>query len=66
MNRSLVNVILGGFGNRSSQNNEMKSLIAYGTHTETNIDHVADLMTSSKNIIITPGKMNKNKKQGGI
>lgn len=58
MNRSLISVILGGFGNKSSQNNEIQALIA-GTHTETNIDHVADLMMSSKNIIITPGEMKK-------
>lgn len=56
MNRSLTSVILGGFGNKLGENNE-KAVLIDGTHVETNIDQVADLMINSKDIIITPGKM---------
>lgn len=57
MNRSLTSVILGGFGNKPVESNVQASMT--GTHTETNVDQVADLMINSKNIIITPGEMNK-------
>ena len=57
MNRSLTSVILGGFGNKPV--NSIKQEAISGTHLETNVDQVADLMINSKNIIITPGKMKK-------
>ncbi|XP_050419824.1 NAD(P) transhydrogenase, mitochondrial-like [Adelges cooleyi] len=53
MNRSLTNVILGGFGTKPSKTNSEGAIA--GTHTETTVDQVADLMVNSKNIIITPG-----------
>lgn len=55
MNRSLTSVILGGFGNKSVESNTEVSIT--GTHTETTVDQVADLMANSKSIIITPGKI---------
>lgn len=57
MNRSLTSVILGGFGNKPIECNAQTAI--GGTHTETNIDQVADLMINSKNIIITPGEIEK-------
>ncbi|KAL4715246.1 hypothetical protein ACJJTC_007828 [Scirpophaga incertulas] len=51
MNRSLPNVILGGYGVTSGG-----SLRPTGaTHTELNVDSVADLIHRASNIIITPG-----------
>ncbi|XP_015379977.1 PREDICTED: NAD(P) transhydrogenase, mitochondrial-like [Diuraphis noxia] len=53
MNRSLTNVILGGFGNKPVNSTAQETIS--GTHSETNIDQVADLLINSNNIIITPG-----------
>ncbi|XP_022168410.1 NAD(P) transhydrogenase, mitochondrial-like [Myzus persicae] len=53
MNRSLTSVILGGFGNKPVNSTTQETIS--GTHTETNVDQVADLLINSKNIIITPG-----------
>lgn len=30
-------------------------MVVEGTHTETNIEHVAELLTSAKNVIVVPG-----------
>jgi len=57
MNRSLTSVILGGFGNKPVNSTTQETIS--GTHSETNVDQVADLLINSKNIIITPGKMKK-------
>ncbi|KAF7488687.1 hypothetical protein SSS_04253 [Sarcoptes scabiei] len=51
MNRSLPNVILGGFG----QTGSAVSKAITGTHTEWNIDQSVDAIKEAKNIIITPG-----------
>jgi len=53
MNRSLPNVILGGFGTDSSAGG--KPMAITGTHTETNVDGTVEMITNAKNIIITPG-----------
>jgi len=53
MNRSLPNVILGGFGTSSTGGG--KPMEITGTHTEINVDGAVDLIKNSKNIIITPG-----------
>jgi len=53
MNRSLPNVIFGGYGTSSTGTGQAMKIT--GTHTETDVDAVADLITSAKNIIITPG-----------
>ena len=54
MNRSLPNVILGGFGTSSTGGG--KPMEITGTHTEANVEQTVEMMTSSKNIIIVPGK----------
>lgn len=53
MNRSLPNVILGGYGTSSTGSG--KPMEITGTHTEMNVDNVIELIRNSKNIIITPG-----------
>jgi len=57
MNRSLTNVILGGFGNKPVKSRVQAAI--GGTHTETNVDQVVDLIVNSKSIIITPGEKKK-------
>lgn len=57
MNRSLTSVILGGFGNKPVKTNKQESIA--GTHIETSVDQVADLMINSQNIIITPGEIKR-------
>merc|ERR1712055_968993 len=53
MNRSLPNVILGGFG--TSSTGDGKPMEITGTHTEWNIEQTVQSMVDSKNIIIVPG-----------
>ena len=53
MNRSLPNVILGGFGTSSTGSG--KPMEITGTHTETDIPNTVEMMTNAKNIIIVPG-----------
>jgi len=53
MNRSLPNVILGGFG--TSGTGDGKPMEITGTHTEWNIEQTVQSMVDSKNIIIVPG-----------
>uniref|UniRef100_A0A0A9ZAR2 NAD(P) transhydrogenase, mitochondrial n=1 Tax=Lygus hesperus TaxID=30085 RepID=A0A0A9ZAR2_LYGHE len=53
MNRSLPSVILGGFGTSSTGTG--KPMEITGTHSEVNVDNVAELIANAKNIIITPG-----------
>lgn len=53
MNRSLPNVILGGFGTSSYAGG--KPMEITGTHTVTSTDQVAEMIENAKNIIITPG-----------
>ncbi|XP_055532528.1 NAD(P) transhydrogenase, mitochondrial-like [Wyeomyia smithii] len=53
MNRSLPNVILGGYGTSSTGGGKPAEIV--GTHTEVNVDGVVDMIRNSKNIIITPG-----------
>lgn len=51
MNRSLPNVILGGFGQTSSSSARQIT----GTHTEWNVEQSVNAIQEAKNIIITPG-----------
>lgn len=51
MNRSLPNVILGGYGVTTGGS----ARPAGATHTELNVDSVADLIHRASSIIITPG-----------
>lgn len=53
MNRSLPNVILGGYGTSSTGGG--KPMEITGTHTEVIVDNVAEMVRNAKNIIITPG-----------
>ena len=54
MNRSLPNVILGGYGTSSTGTGKPMEIV--GEHTETNVDQTVEMMTSAKNIIIVPGE----------
>jgi len=53
MNRSLPNVILGGFGTSSTAGGEAKTYT--GTHTEFSVDDTVKSMVESRNIVIVPG-----------
>ncbi|KAF3702123.1 NAD(P) transhydrogenase, mitochondrial [Channa argus] len=53
MNRSLANVILGGYGTSSTGTG--KPMEITGTHTEVNIDQTVDMIKEAQSIIITPG-----------
>ncbi len=53
MNRSLPNVILGGFGTSSTGGG--KPMEITGEHTEWKVDDTVKAMTEAKNIIIVPG-----------
>lgn len=53
MNRSLANVIFGGYGTLSTAGG--KPMEITGTHTEVNIDETVDMIRDAQNIIITPG-----------
>jgi NAD/NADP transhydrogenase beta subunit len=53
MNRSLINVIMGGFGTSSTGTGKPKEIT--GTHTEVNVDGAVEHIMNAKNIIITPG-----------
>uniref|UniRef100_A0A1L8DZU8 NAD(P) transhydrogenase, mitochondrial n=1 Tax=Nyssomyia neivai TaxID=330878 RepID=A0A1L8DZU8_9DIPT len=53
MNRSLPNVILGGYGTSSTGGG--KAMEITGTHTEVNVDGCVEMIRNAKNIIITPG-----------
>ncbi|XP_063817879.1 NAD(P) transhydrogenase, mitochondrial [Pseudophryne corroboree] len=53
MNRSLANVILGGYGTTSTAGG--KPMEITGTHTEINLENAVELIKDANNIIITPG-----------
>ncbi|XP_028401646.1 NAD(P) transhydrogenase, mitochondrial-like [Dendronephthya gigantea] len=53
MNRSLANVLFGGYGTLSTGTGE--KLKIEGTHTEINSDNTVELIRDAKNIIIVPG-----------
>lgn len=53
MNRSLPNVILGGFGTSSTAGG--KPLEITGTHSEVFVDGAIEMIKNARNIIITPG-----------
>lgn len=54
MNRSLPNVILGGYGTTSTAGGKPMEIV--GTHTEVNLDQTIDIIKEANSIIITPGK----------
>uniref|UniRef100_A0A672G2Q7 proton-translocating NAD(P)(+) transhydrogenase n=1 Tax=Salarias fasciatus TaxID=181472 RepID=A0A672G2Q7_SALFA len=53
MNRSLPNVILGGYGTTSTAGGKPMEIV--GTHTEVNVDQSIDIIKEANSIIITPG-----------
>ncbi|XP_042250537.1 NAD(P) transhydrogenase, mitochondrial [Thunnus maccoyii] len=53
MNRSLANVILGGYGTSSTGTGKPMEIV--GTHTEVNVDQTVDMIKEAQTIIITPG-----------
>uniref|UniRef100_A0A667YLT7 NAD(P) transhydrogenase, mitochondrial n=1 Tax=Myripristis murdjan TaxID=586833 RepID=A0A667YLT7_9TELE len=53
MNRSLPNVILGGYGTTSTAGGKPMEIV--GTHTEVNVDQSIEMIKEASNIIITPG-----------
>lgn len=53
MNRSLPNVILGGYGTSSTGSG--KPMAITGNHTECNVLDAVSMIKEAKNIIITPG-----------
>lgn len=61
MNRSLANVILGGYGTTSTAGG--KPMEISGTHTEINLENAIDMIREASSIIITPGKKTKLKKK---
>ncbi|WP_413112865.1 Re/Si-specific NAD(P)(+) transhydrogenase subunit beta [Thaumasiovibrio sp. DFM-14] len=52
MNRSFISVIAGGFGSDGTASADEQS---YGSHRETSIDEVVELLQEAKSVIITPG-----------
>lgn len=53
MNRSLANVILGGYGTTSTAGG--KAMEVSGVHAEVTVDSCTELIKNARNIIITPG-----------
>lgn len=53
MNRSLPNVILGGYGTSSTGTG--KPMEITGTHTEVNVEDTINMVKDAKDIIIVPG-----------
>jgi NAD(P) transhydrogenase len=53
MNRSLPNVILGGFGTSSTGTGEAMKIT--GTHTEVSADETVERLIEAENIMIVPG-----------
>ncbi|KAH0504979.1 NAD(P) transhydrogenase, mitochondrial [Microtus ochrogaster] len=52
MNRSLANVILGGYGTSSTAGG--KPMEISGTHTEINLDNAVEMIREANSIVITP------------
>ncbi|KAG1943462.1 NAD(P) transhydrogenase, mitochondrial [Pimephales promelas] len=53
MNRSLANVILGGYGTSSTGTGKPMEIV--GTHTEVNVDQTVEIIKEAQSIIIVPG-----------
>lgn len=53
MNRSLPNVILGGYGTTTTGTG--KAMAVTGTHTEINSDETVQRLVDADNIMIVPG-----------
>jgi NAD(P) transhydrogenase subunit beta len=55
MNRSIVNVIFGGFGAEVQAPGTAIAAGTGGTAHETNVQEVSELLTASKNVVVVPG-----------
>ncbi len=55
MNRSIVNVIFGGFGAEAQKPGTAVAAGAGGTAHESSVQEVSELLTASKNVVIVPG-----------
>jgi NAD(P) transhydrogenase subunit beta len=55
MNRSIVNVIFGGFGAEAQAPGAAVAAGAGGTAHETSVQEVAELLTASTSVVIVPG-----------
>lgn len=70
MNRSLANVILGGYGTSSTGTG--KPMEITGTHTEVNVEQSVEMIKEAQNIIIVPGNFRYcsrqlcGREQGGL
>ena len=53
MNRSLANVILGGYGTTSTGGGKPMEIV--GTHTECNVEETVEMIKDAENVIIVPG-----------
>ena len=53
MNRSLPNVILGGYGTSSTGGGKPMEIL--GSHTETQVPETVEMLTEAQNIMIVPG-----------
>ncbi len=53
MNRSLVNVILGGVSSLTGGGGQ--AMKVEGTHTETNVEETVEMLANAKSVIIVPG-----------
>uniref|UniRef100_A0A914EIL4 proton-translocating NAD(P)(+) transhydrogenase n=1 Tax=Acrobeloides nanus TaxID=290746 RepID=A0A914EIL4_9BILA len=53
MNRSLLNVIMGGMGTKSQGTGKAKEIV--GQATFTNVEQTVEWMSDAKNVIIVPG-----------
>ncbi len=55
MNRSIWNVVLGGFGAEAPKPAGGAAAVPQGKVTETNTEQVAELLLSARNVVIVPG-----------
>lgn len=55
MNRSIANVLIGGFGDGAGTGTKKKAKKAEGTVKEVSAEDVIDIMTDAKSMIIVPG-----------
>lgn len=55
MNRSISNVLIGGFGDGAGKPGAKKAKKAEGTVKEVSAEDVIEMMTSAKSVIIVPG-----------
>lgn len=53
MNRSITNVLFGGYGTSSTGGGEKMKI--EGTATVTNVEEVSDMLLSAKSVVIVPG-----------